>query len=135
MTEDQRARVRRDTIGTFRNGTFFLRNSNSAGAPSVSFVLGNPGDVGIAGDWNGDGKDTTGVFRPSNGALYLKNTNATGFADIQINYGLPGDRPVTGDWDGDGDMDIVSGNTAGYIEKAYFATSEMLARQPLRNHQ
>ena len=52
------------------------------------FGLGVPGDVGIAGDWDGDGMDTTGVFRPSNGALYLKNTNATGFADIQINYGL-----------------------------------------------
>jgi hypothetical protein len=58
--------------------------------------------VGIAGDWDGNGTDTTGVFRPSNGALYLKNSNATGFADIQINYGLPGDRPVTGDWDGNG---------------------------------
>ena len=83
-------------------GTFFLRNSNNAGAPEMIFSLGVPGDVGIAGDWNGDGMDTTGVFRPSNGALYLKNTNATGFADIQINYGLPGDKPVTGDWDDDG---------------------------------
>jgi hypothetical protein len=57
--------------------------------------------VGIAGDWNGDGKDTTGVFRPVNGIIFLKNTNTTGFADIAINYGSPGDKPVTGDWNDD----------------------------------
>jgi hypothetical protein len=68
----------------------------------MSFYLGNPGDVGIAGDWNGDGLDTTGVFRPSNGVIFLKNTNASGFADVALNYGLGGDRPVIGDWDNDG---------------------------------
>jgi hypothetical protein len=68
--------------------------------------------VAIAGDWNGDGVDTTGVFRPSNGALYLKNQNNTGFADIQINYGLAGDKPVVGDWDGNGTdtIGILRGN-------------------------
>jgi hypothetical protein len=50
-------------------GTFFLRNSNSAGAAGYDLLLGNVGDVGIAGDWNGDGTDTTGVFRPSNGII------------------------------------------------------------------
>jgi hypothetical protein len=62
--------------------------------------------VGIAGDWNGDGIDTTGVFRPSNGIIFLKNTNTSGFADIALNYGLPGDKPVVGDWDDDGDTTI-----------------------------
>lgn len=41
-----------------------LCNSNSAGAATMSFFLGNPGDIGIAGDWNGDGMDTTGVLPP-----------------------------------------------------------------------
>ena len=69
----------------------------------MSFALGNPGDVAIAGDWNGDGSDTTGVFRPSNGAVFLKNTNISGFANIVLtNYGLSGDQPVVGDWDGNG---------------------------------
>jgi hypothetical protein len=66
------------------------------------FYLGNAGDVAIAGDWNGNGVDTTGVFRPSNGIIFLKNSNSTGFADIALNYGVPGDRPVVGDWNGDG---------------------------------
>src|SRR5439155_12294718 len=90
------------TIGVYRNGTFFLRDSNTSGPPDLVFVLGIAGDIGIAGDWDGDGTVTTGVFRPSNGALYLKNSNTTGFADIVLTYGLPGDLPVTGDWDGDG---------------------------------
>jgi hypothetical protein len=60
------------------------------------------GDVGIAGDWNGDGSDTVGVFRPSNGVIFLKNTNETGIADAALNYGLAGDQPVTGDWNNDG---------------------------------
>ena len=92
----------------------------------MSFFLGNPGDVGIAGDWNGDGMDTTGVFRPSNGIIFLKNANTTGFADIALNYGLAGDMPVTGDWNNDG-IDTIgvyrnaqfllrNSNTIGYAE-------------------
>jgi hypothetical protein len=96
----------RNNDGGIRSGsfarTFLLRNSNDAGAPELSFGLGNPGDVGIAGDWNGDGTDTTGVFRPINGIIFLKNTNDTGFADIALNYGIPGDKPVMGDWNNDG---------------------------------
>ena len=72
----------------------------------MSFYLGNVGDVGIAGDWNGDGTDTTGVFRPSNGVIFLKNTNVSGFADVALNYGLPGDQPVVGDWDNNGTTTI-----------------------------
>ncbi len=68
----------------------------------MSFYLGNPGDVGIAGDWNGDGSDTTGVFRPGNGVIFLKNLNTSGFADVALNYGLAGDQPVIGDWNNDG---------------------------------
>ena len=58
--------------------------------------------MGLAGDWNGDELDSTGVFRPSNGVIFLKDQNVDGFADYALNYGLPGDLPVTGDWDGNG---------------------------------
>src|SRR6185436_9135524 len=53
-------------------------------------------------DWNGDGTDSLGVYRPSNGIIYLKNTNSSGIANIAINYGLAGDKPVIGDWNHDG---------------------------------
>jgi hypothetical protein len=52
------------------------------------------------GDWNGDGKDTIGVFR--SGRWFLRNTNTTGVADQTFSYGLPDDVPVVGDWNGDG---------------------------------
>lgn len=60
------------------------------------FLLGVPGDVGIAGNWNKDGMDTTGVLQPSNGALCLKNIHTTGYAGIAINCGIGGDKPITG---------------------------------------
>jgi hypothetical protein len=52
------------------------------------------------GDWDGDGKDTIGVFRA--GIWFLRNTNTTGMADQTFAYGLATDQPVAGDWDGDG---------------------------------
>ena len=58
--------------------------------------------MGIAGDWDGDGFDTIGVFRPSDGMLFMKNSLTGGFADIAVNYGIPGDKPVVGDWNNDG---------------------------------
>jgi hypothetical protein len=41
-----------DTIGIYRNGTFFLRNENTNGFATIVFNLGNPGDHPIAGDWD-----------------------------------------------------------------------------------
>ncbi|MDQ3354383.1 MAG: hypothetical protein M3507_07890 [Actinomycetota bacterium] len=51
------------TPGVFRAGRFFLRNANSSGVADDSFSYGDPVDVPVCGDWNGDGKDTVGVVR------------------------------------------------------------------------
>lgn len=91
------------TIGIFRNGQFFLRNSNSAGFATVpAFAIDGtqPGDIPIAGDWDGNGSTTVGLFRA--GVFLLRNSNISGPADIIINYALPTDTPIVGDWDGDG---------------------------------
>ena len=42
-----------DTIGVYRNGTFYLRNSNTIGFADIVFALGIPGDHPIAGNWDG----------------------------------------------------------------------------------
>ncbi|MBK7452587.1 MAG: hypothetical protein IPJ46_02405 [Anaerolineales bacterium] len=42
-----------DTIGVYRNGSFYLRNSNTLGFADLVFALGNPGDMPIAGNWDG----------------------------------------------------------------------------------
>ncbi|MEO3748986.1 hypothetical protein ABGB05_36780, partial [Plantactinospora sp. B5E13] len=42
----------------------------------VDDVVPRTEDIPISGDWNGDGTDTVGVFRPSNSTWYLRDTNS-----------------------------------------------------------
>lgn len=95
-----------DTIGVYRpsDGSMYLRRSNTPGFADVSSVYGMATDVPVAGDWDGDGDDTIGVFR--NGTFMLRNEVTPGFADVEVSFGLPTDLPVVGDWDGDGDDTI-----------------------------
>lgn len=71
-----------------------------------SFQWGDPADVPVSGDWNGDGFDTLGLFRPSTGQWFL--TDDTSFANLSsqsvttLAFGSPGDVPVAGDWTGAG---------------------------------
>src|SRR3989344_2085490 len=65
-------------------------------------TLGMSGDKPIAGDWDNDGIDTIGVFRPTQGKFYLRNTNSQGNADITATFGTNGDLPIAGDWNNDG---------------------------------
>lgn len=66
------------------------------------FYYGAPGDVPLMGDWDGDGIDTPGIYRPSDGFVRLRNSNTTGVADVTFWYGIPGDIPIAGDWNSDG---------------------------------
>jgi beta-glucanase (GH16 family) len=88
--------------GVFRpsTGELFLKNANSSGFADTYIIFGNPGDYPLAGDWNGDGIDSIGIYR--NGVFYLRDTNSTGFADIVVPFGSSGDQPIAGDWNGDG---------------------------------
>jgi hypothetical protein len=51
-----------------------------------------------AADFNGDGADDLGLWRPSNSTFYVYNISS-------VAYGLAGDIPVTGDYNGDGTAD------------------------------
>jgi hypothetical protein len=42
-----------DTPGVFRNGTWYLRYSNSAGASNNSFIYGSATYTPLVGDWTG----------------------------------------------------------------------------------
>jgi hypothetical protein len=42
-----------DTVAVFRNGAFFLRNSNTSGVSDIAFALGIAGDIPLVGDWDG----------------------------------------------------------------------------------
>jgi SpoIID/LytB domain protein len=82
-----------------RTGVWHVRHRDGS---VDSYYYGNPRDTPYAGDWNGDGIDTMGLYRESTGFLFLRNTNTQGVADIDIYYGNPGDKPIAGDWNGDG---------------------------------
>jgi len=83
-----------------RGSTRFLRHTLTTGAADIAYVYGNPTDIAVMGDWDGDGTRTPGVFR--GGVWHLRNRNSTGSADGSFGFGDPGDLPVVGDWDGDG---------------------------------
>jgi hypothetical protein len=68
-----------------------------------SFYFGVPGDIPFLGDWDGDGVDTPGLYRPADGAAYISNRREFGVAEQSWYMGIPGDIPIVGDWDGDGD--------------------------------
>jgi Zn-dependent metalloprotease len=90
------------TAGVFRpgNGLLYLKNAHISGFADVAINYGTGGDYPIAGDWDGNGTATIGIYR--NGSFYLRNSNTLGFADNVFAFGTPGDQPVAGDWDGDG---------------------------------
>ncbi|MGI9621423.1 MAG: hypothetical protein ACR2PK_01200, partial [Acidimicrobiales bacterium] len=80
---------------------------NTQGPGEIRFFFGDPGDVPVAGDFNGDGCDTVSIYRPSNQRFYIinelgKNDGGLGAADFSYIFGDPGDKPFVGDFDGDG---------------------------------
>ncbi|HEV8370781.1 MAG TPA: SBBP repeat-containing protein [Pyrinomonadaceae bacterium] len=94
-----------DTIGVFRpsNNGFLLRNSNTAGPADISIGFGIAGDLPITGDWDGNGVDDVGIFRPSTGQFQLRLPSGRTFIVINLNnFGQNGDLPVAGDWNFDG---------------------------------
>lgn len=95
-----------DSVGAFdpNTGQWHLRDSEGE---VTTFYFGAPGDMPLAGDWNNDGVDTVGVYRPSNQTVYLRNSNSTGVAHTSFLIGNPGDLAIAGDWNADG-FDTVS---------------------------
>lgn len=79
-----------------RSATWYLANHPTTGVADQVVRYGDPGDVPVVGDWDGDGTTTIGVFR--RGRWYLRNQAGGGVADIEFGFGQPDDIPVVGRW-------------------------------------
>lgn len=83
-----------------RSDELVVRHGATFSHPGVNdFSYGNPDDVVLFGDWDGDFYDTPMVRRGS--WFYLTNAYG-GVAQSVFSYGDPGDVVLVGDWDGDG---------------------------------
>lgn len=98
-----------DTFGVYRdNGAtlpvFFLTNSTASDGAVLKVdqqvFVGEPGDLPLSGDFDGDGRDTLAVYRPTNALFFI--VNEAGGLGLGFRFGRIGDLPFTGDWNGDG---------------------------------
>ena len=77
----------RDSVSLYRPSEqrFYIinrlgTNGGGLGHAEYSYVYGNHGDRPLAGDWDGDGIDSPGIYRAGN--FYLRNSNSSGGHDI-----------------------------------------------------
>ncbi|MDO4569549.1 MAG: SdrD B-like domain-containing protein [Planctomycetia bacterium] len=64
------------------------------------FQFGQDGDIAIAGDWNGDGIWSVGIFNDGKWTLDVDGDGRFTSADKTFQFGEKGDIPVVGKWDG-----------------------------------
>ncbi len=101
------------TVGLYnsRNSEFQLKQQNVTGLAERIERYGQPGAWPVAGDWDGDGLDTIGVFQQ--GVFYLHGAGKAE-EELVVEFGQAGDVPVVGDWDGDG-VDTVGVYREGHF--------------------
>jgi hypothetical protein len=80
--------------------------------PSVAAQFGQPGDIPVRGDYDGDDRIDIAVYRPSTGVWYIQPSHHDCYAlggcpFVSVQWGQDGDVPVPGDYDGDGRTDIA----------------------------
>ncbi len=98
-------------VGMYDRATqiFHLRHAHATGSADQSFIFSPTGSgtgmYPLAGDWDGNGVETIGLFHQPTGTFYLRNSNSSGGASItMVITGVTGIDwlPLVGDWNGDG---------------------------------
>ncbi len=70
------------------------------------FRYGDKDHYPVAGDWNGDGVSSIGVFFDGEWQLDVDGNGRKSDKDREESFGQAGDIPLVGDWNGDGVDDI-----------------------------
>ena len=107
-------------LAIFRQGGTWFINLNHNGAFDVSIDWTNSpntfgrtaGDTPVAIDWDGDGNQELGIFRPIIGSWFIDLNHNGAFelgADLQLGpFGKSaGDIPIAIDWDGNGAQELA----------------------------
>lgn len=83
--------------------TFVIRTGISPnGAQEFGVNFGAKTDLPLFGDWNGDGDQAPGVYRPGNRTFYFASDQDGRTVVKSFVFGAAGDKPIVGDFDGDG---------------------------------
>ena len=109
-------------------GLFALRLRRATARPELRFVFGVGGDeVPVIGDWDGDGFDSVGVYRPNESTFHLRFVPGEGEADLRVAFGEPklAPLPLVGDWDGDG---VDSPGLYSPADSSFHLTSGLASR-------
>ena len=100
-----------DGVGLYRpeTSTFLLYDSyetfDVAGS-AIEFAFGPGGSQGwmpVAGDWDGNGIDSIGLYQPEIALFHLKDSFSGGRSDHYVHFGPAGATgwlPLAGDWNG-----------------------------------
>lgn len=94
----------RQTSWWSEHGPLVWMLSAELGIPLIS----GPGALcPLAGDWDGDGRDTVGVYNPANRTFLVRGEVASGRRFVTTPpVGPFGAIPIAGDWDGEGGDEI-----------------------------
>jgi len=99
-----------DTVSLYRpnNNRFYIinklgKNNGGLGAAEMDFEFRRTGDIPIVGDFNGNGRDSVGIYQVSSGRYYYELwLNRGGLRSGTFANPTSGDKAMTGDWDGTG---------------------------------
>ena len=81
-------------VGGYGNHYYFAGAGNETGKATRDFRYGNPDDVVLVGDWDGNGTDGLIVRRGNH--FLVRNDLSDGIAEHEFVYGDPGDTVLVG---------------------------------------
>ncbi len=91
-----------DSVMLRTGATFVIFDETSQYSAATKVTFGRTSDIPLMGDWNCDGVDTPGLYRPSRGRFYL-DMEGTGKSTKTIAFGNGAtDWPLAGDFNKNG---------------------------------